>query len=78
MTPDVVQVWAFPDYKLRIKFENGELKVFDMKPYLDYQIFADLKSENLFMRASIAHGTVVWSDEIDISPDTLYFKGETL
>ncbi len=25
------------------------------------------------MKAYVAYGTVVWSDEIDLSPDTLYF-----
>ena len=30
----------------------------------------------LFMRAHVAHGTVVWTEEIDLSPDTLYLRGQ--
>jgi hypothetical protein len=27
------------------------------------------------MRAHVEHGVVVWNDEIDLSPDTLYLRG---
>ncbi len=46
-----------------------------MRPYLDYPAFAALRYFNLFMRAHVAHGVVVWSEEIDLSPDTLYLRG---
>jgi hypothetical protein len=78
MTPDVIQVTALPDHKLQIQFENGELKIFDMTPYLQYQAFSDLRHANLFMRAKVLNGTVVWTEDIDISPDTLYLKGTTI
>ena len=76
MTPDVVQVRALLDYKLQIQFANGELKIFDMKPYLAYPAFSDLYHDNLFLSARVDNGTVAWTDEIDISPDTLYLKGK--
>ncbi|MBE9175105.1 DUF2442 domain-containing protein [Synechocystis salina LEGE 06155] len=78
MTPDVVQVRALLDYKLQIQFANGELKIFDMKPYLAYPAFSDLCHDNLFLSARVDNGTVAWTDEIDISPDTLYLKGKPL
>ncbi len=36
-----------------------------------------LKEPGFFMRAHVAHGTVAWSDDIDLSPDTLYLRGVT-
>jgi len=78
MTPDVIQVTALPNYKLQIQFENGEVKVFDMSPYLQYQAFSSLRESNVFMRAKVSNGTVGWTEEIDISPDTLYIKGEAM
>lgn len=78
MIPDVVQVKALLDYKLQIQFADGQLKIFDMKPYLTYPAFADLCHGNLFFSARVNYGTVVWTDEIDISPDTLYLKSEPL
>jgi hypothetical protein len=75
MTPDVLKVKALPDYCLLAEFETGEVRWFDMKPYLGFPAFAALKENRLFMRASVLYGTVAWNDEIDLSPDTLYLCG---
>ena len=75
MTPDVVKVQALPDYCIEAVFADGERRWFDMKPYLQYPAFSALADGNLFMRAHVACGTVAWSDEIDLSPDTLYLRG---
>jgi len=75
MTPDVIKVKVLPDYCIVAEFETGELRWFDMKPYLNYPAFSALMENELFMRASVMYGTVVWSDEIDLSPDTLYLRG---
>ena len=76
MTPDVIKVLATPDYAILAEFETGEVRRFDMRPYLDFPAFAPLKEPALFMRAHVAHGTVVWTEEIDLSPDTLYLRGQ--
>ena len=75
MTPDVVQVKALRDFSLEAVFANGERRRFDMKPYLSYPAFSPLAEANCFLTAHIANGTVVWTDEIDLSPDTLYVRG---
>ena len=75
MTPDVISVKALPNYYLEVLFENGEGRGFDMKPYLSYPAFSPLTEQHLFMNAHVAYGTVVWNDDIDMSPDTLYLKG---
>lgn len=76
MTPDVVKVVPSPDFSLLAEFGTGELRRFDMRPYLDFPAFAALKESGLFMRAHVAHGTVTWTEEIDLSPDTLYLRGQ--
>ncbi len=72
MFPNVIAVETLPDYHLLLTFENNEKKYFDMNPYLNAPIFQVLKSISLFKQARIDYGTVVWSDEIDIAPETLY------
>ena len=37
---DVVKVKALPDYCLEAEFETGEVRWFDMKPYLGFPAFA--------------------------------------
>jgi len=78
MTPDVVAVKPLAGYQLETDFANGERRLFDLRPYLDYHAFAALAEASLFMRAHVALGTVAWTDEIDISPDTLYLRGAPL
>ena len=79
MTPDVIKVVALPGFFIDVEFANGEQRRFDMRPYLDYPAFAQLKKEpGMFLRACAKNGTVVWSDDIDLSPDTLYLRGKPL
>jgi hypothetical protein len=78
MTPDVVHVKPQANFSLEAIFANGERRRFDMTPYLSYPAFAPLTKDNLFLKAHVALGTVVWNDDIDLSPDTLYLRGTPL
>ena len=75
---DVINVQAQPGHKLVMEFENGELRCFDMSPYIDQKPWAKLKNSPLFYRASVEYGTVVWPGEIDIDPKTLYELSEPI
>jgi hypothetical protein len=72
MNPRVLKVKLLDDYKILIFFENGEEKIFDVKPYLDKGIFTELKSIHKFKSAHVAGGTVQWENEADFCPDTLF------
>lgn len=76
MPPNVIKVAAAPDYSIVAEFETGEVRHFDMRPYLEYPAFAALKEPGMFMRAHVEHGAVVWNEDIDLSPDTLYMRGQ--
>ena len=71
---DVIAVQTRPGYRLLIDFENGESRLFDMRPYLGKRPFTGLEQPGLFDKASVELGTVVWPGEIDIAPETLYDK----
>ncbi|MEA2174531.1 MAG: hypothetical protein QOD00_2123 [Blastocatellia bacterium] len=70
----VVAVRANDDFSLDLKFEDESVKRFDVKPYLEYGIFKELKDRNYFKKVKVAFGTVQWPNEQDISPDTLYVE----
>ena len=76
MTPDVTHVKVLEGYCIEARFADGEVRRFDMRSYLDYPAFSPLKDSNLFKRAHVECGVVSWNDEIDLSPDTLYLRGE--
>lgn len=78
MTPDVIAVKVMPDYVLLAQFATGEWRRFDMCGLLQYPAFAALRDPALFQRAHVQHGVVTWTDEIDLSPDTLYLRGQAV
>lgn len=72
MNPRVKEVAATEDYKLRLVFDNGEQGLYDCSDLLDFGVFAEFKDMDYFKKAAVLDGTVVWPNEQDICPDTLY------
>lgn len=71
---DVTHVSAAADYNLLLEFENGEKRIFDMKPYLLKRPFGPLNDSAIFNLARVENGTVTWPGDLDIAPETLYEK----
>lgn len=71
----VIAVTANNDFSLDLEFNDGSVKRFDFKPYLDYEVFRELKDLDYFKQVRIAFGTVQWPHDQDISPETLYLEG---
>jgi len=67
-------------YKLRIHFENDEIKLVDLSGHLDGGIFEPLKDISYFKSFEVNRDidTVVWPNEADFSPDFLYEIGEAV
>ncbi len=72
--PRPMAVEAAGDYSLKVTFNNGEIRRFDVRPYLAYPAFEVLKASSLFAQARVAHNTVVWNEEVDIAPESLYLE----
>jgi hypothetical protein len=72
MNPRVTNVVPEQDYTLHLWFTNGEEGIFDVKPYLDLEVFQDLKNEKMFNTVRPFIGTVQWANEADLCPDTMY------
>jgi len=72
MNPRVRFVKAEKNYLLRIWFQNGEIKVFDLKPYLEKGLFSELKNEEIYYSVKPFLGSIIWSNKLDLCPDTLY------
>ena len=72
MLLDVINVKPLPGYQLELKFENGELRRFDMRPLIGLKPWNRISNLHLFEMARVEYGTVVWPGDIDIAPETLY------
>jgi hypothetical protein len=66
------------DFTFDIQFNDGNFKKFDVKPYLDYPVFRELKDLSYFKNIKTVFGTVQWKNEQDIAPETLYWKVKKL
>lgn len=62
------------NYLLLLTFENGEKRQFDMKPYLEFGIFQELKDEILFKTVKTSFDSIEWDNEADFDPEILYQK----
>ena len=64
------------DYKLWVRFMNGEAKIFDFSNLLDSPAFSPLKDQHVFKDVYIDYGVTVWDNgNIDIAPEYLYENG---
>ena len=72
MNPRVVAVSPYPDYTLTLTFTNGEVKTFDVKPYLNIGIFRELQDQRFFNSVRPFLGSIQWQNGQDFCPDTLY------
>jgi hypothetical protein len=66
------------DFKLRLRFEDGAIKVVNLVACLDGEMFEPLKDLHRFRTARLNPDidTVVWDNGADMSPDFLYEIGE--
>jgi len=78
MNPYVKSIQFRDNYCLLLTFENGEKRVFDLKPYFNKPVFARLKNATLFKTARVVSGSVEWQGEIDLSYDTLYLESKAV
>ena len=59
-------------YKLRIHFNNGEIRIADLEASLEGPIFESLKNIEEFRRFSIPYNTIQWANGADFAPEFLY------
>jgi len=74
----VTEVRAIDDYRLILKFDNNEYRLFDLKPYLGLGRFAELRDINVFKQIGISFDTVAWKNGLDLDPEFLYAHSQAV
>jgi hypothetical protein len=74
MYPSVSEVTANQDFSLNIILDNGEKRLLDMKPYLDFGVFKEICDYKKFKRVRVAFDTIEWPGGIDLDPEFVYAK----
>ena len=72
----VMRACPLDDYRLDLVFENGEQRIFDVKPYLLRGIFSRLQARATFQAVRVVAGSVEWPGGLDLSYDTLQIESQ--
>lgn len=70
--PRPKEVDVLENYKLKVLFENGEQKVYDMSKNLKENFYKKLININYFKTVKVSGITLEWKDGEDIDPNELY------
>lgn len=74
MNPRVIAATPLEDHALLLRFNNGEQRRLDVRPYLIYGVFERLREPAFFALVQPDHGTVSWPSGIDLDPDSVYLN----
>ncbi len=72
MYVSITKAKPIENFKLELTFENGEVKLFDVKPFMDKGIFRELYDIELFETVRKSFDAIEWENEADIDPEVLY------
>lgn len=77
-TPKIKAVEPRDDYTLLLTFENGERRVYDIRPELNTEVFKPLRDLQLFRRVQVVKGSLEWPGERDLAYDMLHHQSEPI
>jgi hypothetical protein len=70
----VRSVSPLSDHRLLLGFDNGEQRVFDVKPYINRGIFIELKDPSYFGKVRVFMDSICWPNGQDFDPDHMYIE----
>jgi len=72
--PKILNVEPLNDYKLKLRYETGEIKLFDVLPYISGKWYEELHNNDYFKSVHlISNGQgIEWGNGQDIAPHELY------
>lgn len=70
--PRPKKVEVLENYELKILFDNGEQKIYDMKKSLKENFYKNLLDKNYFSTVKVSGITLEWQNGEDIDPNELY------
>jgi hypothetical protein len=74
----ITNVYPNDDFTLSVAFEDGSEGILDMKPYLDFGSFAQLRQRDQFNRVRVGFDTIEWECGLDLDPEFVRARAEVL
>ncbi len=71
----ILKVQALEGYRLALEFDDGVSGIADVSDLVGQGVFALWRDPHAFEQVVIgSSGELVWSDQIDLCPDSLYLR----
>ena len=79
LTPDITSVTVVEHGVLRLTFADGLSAEFNVLERMRGPVFAEARTPDGFAKVAVDEetGTIVWTGEADLAPDTLYERVRT-
>ncbi len=77
MLHDVISASHIDGYRINLTFDDGKSGIVDFSEYpAKGGVFRQFEDIDFFKDFSVSNdlGTLVWKNEIDVAPETLYIK----
>ncbi len=77
LQPKITEVKPVKPFSLLLTYETGEIKLFDVRPYIMGSWFGELGNESYFRTVRLLPGGIgiEWRNGQDIAPHELYENG---
>jgi len=74
LSPKILGVEALENYQLKLKYETGETKIFNVLPYISGKWYEELYNNSYFKTVHLISGGkgIEWEHGQDIAPHELY------
>lgn len=69
---EVLKAEYLDGYRLRLYFNNGEIRVVDLVNSLEGEVFLPLKEIEYFKQFCVKFNTIEWENGADFAPEYLY------
>jgi hypothetical protein len=71
----IINVKALDNYKVELEYDNGRQGIADLSHLAGKGVFSLWNDYDAFRNVKIgSSGELVWSDQVDLCPDSLYLK----
>ena len=73
------KVQPMKNYLICVSFSDGDKRIYNCYPLLQYPMFSRLKEESFFKKVHVDEmGVVCWDDSTDLPPNELYNNSESV
>ena len=72
---EIIKACYLDHYRIKLWFNNGDVRIVDLKNSLIGQAFKSLRDIDYFKKFRIHLNTIEWTNEVDFAPEYLYSIG---